>query len=81
MGAEESVLLTPISVLQSGVMDLAGLEKLLPQILEVMHCRELRELVDYVLRRMEQDTGFGLAQHGSVIVGITGSNHADRITT
>ena len=40
-----------------------------------MHRRELRELVDHVLGRVEQNAGFGLAQHGGVVVGITGGNH------
>ena len=41
-----------------------------------MNRRELGELIDYILRRMEQNTGIRLRQHGGIVVGITGGNGA-----
>ncbi len=40
-----------------------------------MHCGKLRELINHVLRSMEQNAGLGLTQHGGVVVGITRRNH------
>ncbi len=47
-----------------------SLDELLLQRFERMHRRELRELCNHVVRRMEQNPGIGLAQHGGVVVGI-----------
>ncbi len=41
-----------------------------------MHRGELREFLDDVVRRMEQDAGVGFAQHGGVVVGIARRDHA-----
>ena len=75
MGSEEGFLLTPLLALGSGVVNSTRLEELLLQIVKIVYCRELRELVNHVLRSMEQDAGLGLSQHGGVVVGITRRNH------
>ena len=41
-----------------------------------MHSRELREFANHVVRRMEQDTGVGLAKHGGVVIRVTRRDHA-----
>src|SRR4030095_11961042 len=37
---------------------------------------ELREIVDHVLRRAEQDAGIGCGEHGGVVVGVTRGDDA-----
>ena len=56
-------------------MDGAGLQELTLQLFKGMYRRELGELLDHVLRGVEQDARFRLAQHGGVVVGIARSNH------
>ena len=38
--------------------------------------RELGELADHVLRGVEQETRVGLGEHGRVVVGVAGRDHA-----